>query len=609
MELAHRADTPIRSEAEQLAFFDAALESALEAESRLRVIVEHLMVAGTRIELRFASESLARHYLPALAHLVVPADKTADFSVRLFDSASSGVAMVPPPCPRESFTDRGDLWGMNSPRIRSAFHWIEFSLNLLDVERRLGVYWVHTDERLPYWSKASPIRTMLHWCLEQSGAQLLHAAAMANDHGALLITGRGGIGKSTTALSGIVHGLRYIADDYLVVRTDPVPTVYSLYCTAKLNPEQVAKFPELRPFVTYEGLENDEKAVLRLVPGLEDHFCASAPIRAIATPKFGGTPETRFSVVSADELRRAAAFTTMSQLPHSGPHTHEYIGRLVDSAPGLTIELGTDLPGVARAILSLLNEDDESLRRRASARVGQATTSLPLVSVILPIYNGARFLPAAVANVLAQGYPSIEIIVVDDGSTDDIADVIPALPVDVRYFRQDNAGPAAARNRGVRDSSGAYIAFLDVDDLWPAGTLPSMVRRLMEDPDRAAVHGRAQLFRDDHGRQEFLGNPAESFPFYIGAGVYRRSAFEAVGLFDPDLRFGEDTDWFHRAKERNAPILEVDEVTLLVRRHEGNMTRGKSLLELNTLRLFKKALDRQRQGGGADDQARAGTTR
>jgi hypothetical protein len=71
MELAHRADTPIRSEAEQLAFFDAALESALEAESRVRVIVEHLMVAGTRIELRFASESLARHYLPALAHLVV----------------------------------------------------------------------------------------------------------------------------------------------------------------------------------------------------------------------------------------------------------------------------------------------------------------------------------------------------------------------------------------------------------------------------------------------------------------------------------------------------------------------------------------------------------
>ena len=609
MELAHRADTPIRSEAEQLAFFDAVLESALTAESRVSVIVEHVKVAGTRIELRFASDSLAQHYLPALAHLVVPADQAADFTVRLFDSVSSGVTMVPPPCPRESFTDRGDIWGMNSPRIRSAFHWIEFSLNLLDVERRLGVYWVHSYEQLPYWSKASPIRTMLHWCLEQSGAQLLHAAAIASDHGALLITGRGGVGKSTTALSGIVHGLRYVADDYLVVRVDRVPTVYSLYCTAKLNPEQVAKFSELRPFVTYEGLEHDEKAVLRLVPGLEDRFCASAPIRAIATPKFGGIPETRFTGVSPDELRRAAAFSTMSQLPHSGPHTYEYIGRLVDSAPGLTIELGTDLRGVAGAISSLLGEDDVSLRRLSSARLERVTTASPLVSVILPIYNGARFLPAAVANVLAQGYPSIEIIIVDDGSTDNIADVLPTLPVDVRYFRQDNAGPAAARNRGVRDSSGAYIAFLDVDDLWPEGTLPLMVHRLIGNPDRVAVHGRAQLFRDDHGRREFLGNPAESFPYYVGAGVYRHSVFEAVGLFDADLRFGEDTDWFRRANERNAPILEVEEVTLLVRRHEGNMTRGKSLLELNTLRLFKKALDRQRQGEGADDQARTGTNR
>jgi hypothetical protein len=598
MELAHRADTPVRSEAEQVAFFEAALDAARRAEAAGPVLVRHLLVAGTRIELRFSGDGLARHYLPALTHLVVPPDHEPDFTVRLFDTASTGVDMAPPPCPHEDFTDRGDIWGMNSPRIRSAFHWIEFALNLLDVDRRLGVYWVNSDTALPYWAKASPLRTMLHWCLEQSGAQLLHAAALADDDGALLITGRGGVGKSTTALSGIVNGLRYLADDYLIVRLEPVPTVFSLYCTAKLNRDQVARFPELAPFVTYEGLSRDEKAVLRLVPGLEDRFCPSAPIRAIATPEFAGVPGTTFSSVSTEALHRAAAFTTMSQLPHAGPGTHDFIGRLVASVPGLSLRLGTDLSGVASAIGGLLAEDDDAIRRRAAYEPAVPATPLPLVSVVVPVYNGARFLPAAIANVLAQGYPALEIVIVDDGSTDDIAGVIGTLAIDVRYFRQDNAGPAAARNRGVRYSSGGIIAFLDVDDEWPVGTLPLMVRRLLESPDAAAIHGRAQLFRDDAGRREFLGNPAESFPYYLGAGVYRRSAFETVGLFDPDLRFGEDTDWFTRAAEANATVAEVDEVTLLVRRHEQNMTRGKSLVELNTLRLFKKALDRRREAGG-----------
>ena len=597
MEPGHPADTPFRSEAEQVAFFDAAHEAALEAEARAQVLVRHIALAGMRLELRFASASLAAQYLPALAHLAVPADTAADVTIHLFDTASSGVRMVDPPSRHESFTDRGDIWGLNSRRIRSAFHWIEFSLNLLDVERRLGVYWVHSDANLPYWSKASPLRTMLHWCMELAGAQLLHAAALADSRGALLITGRGGVGKSTTALAGIVHGLRYVADDYLVVRLDPRPEVFSLYCTAKLNPDQVARFPELAPFVTYEGLAQDEKAVLRLVPGLEERFCRSAPLVAVATPRFRGTPETAFSAVSLDTLERAAAFTTMSQLPHSGPQTHDYIRRLVHAVPGLVIELGTDLPGIVEAIRGVLVAGEAETRKRFSNPGGATSRSLPLVSVILPVHNGAHFLPSAIASIQAQGYPSTEIIVVDDGSRDDIAAAVAALPVDVRYFRQANAGPASARNRGIRDASGDFIAFLDVDDHWPEGTLPLMVQRLLDAPGAIAVHGRAQLFHGDGEAREFLGNPAESFPYYIGAGVYRRSAFETVGLFDPDLRFGEDTDWFTRAGERGVEIVNVEEVTLMVRRHEANMTRGKSLVELNTLRLFKKALDRKRAEG------------
>jgi glycosyltransferase involved in cell wall biosynthesis len=216
--------------------------------------------------------------------------------------------------------------------------------------------------------------------------------------------------------------------------------------------------------------------------------------------------------------------------------------------------------------------------------------------VVIPVYNGAAFIADAVRAAMRQDYPALEIIVVDDGSTEDIAAALRDVLVDVRLFRQENGGAASARNRGIRDASGDFIAFLDVDDLWPPGNLGAMVDHLLAHPEADVVRGRAQVTRytsaGDPG--EYLGNPAESFPHYIGAGLYRRRAFERVGLFDADLRFGEDTDWYTRAAESKLPVHRLDEVTLFVRRHEGNMTRGKTIVEMNQLRLFKKMIDRRR---------------
>jgi glycosyltransferase involved in cell wall biosynthesis len=225
----------------------------------------------------------------------------------------------------------------------------------------------------------------------------------------------------------------------------------------------------------------------------------------------------------------------------------------------------------------------------------------PLVSVIIPVYNGARFLAQAVDSVLAQRYPCVEIIVVDDGSTDDVAGAVAALPVDVRLFRQENAGPAAARNRGIRDASGDFLAFLDVDDLWPENNLGVLAAALVRDPQLQVVSGHAQMMILDEasGRFEYRGNPRESFPYYIGAALYRRDVFRRVGLFDAHMRMAEDTDWYQRLHESGLKSERLPQVTLLVRRHGANMTAGKSKEELNltALAAFKKALDRSRRAG------------
>lgn len=229
----------------------------------------------------------------------------------------------------------------------------------------------------------------------------------------------------------------------------------------------------------------------------------------------------------------------------------------------------------------------------------------PLVSVVIPSHNGAKFIPEAIDSVVRQGYSELQLILVDDGSSDETDAVVARLPIEVRYLKNARkSGPAEARNRGIREALGDYVAFLDVDDLWPAQNLHRLVDHLLARPELDVVHGYGHLMVLDpaSGRYEFRGNPRESFPFYIGAGLYRRRVFESVGLFDAALEFAEDTDWYNRAEEQGRPIERLEEVTLFVRRHAANMTAGKSPVELNVLRAFKLALDRKRarhRSGGA----------
>lgn len=595
MDVAHKSDVPRQSEARQAAFFDDVLRRSAMAEARAGLVEYFFEVAETIVRIVFAGESLARHFVAALSHLEVAPTSDPNATFHVWDSASTGVAMAAPPCSHDAFTDRGDIWGMDSRRIRSAFHWIECSVNLLNTDTRTGIYWVQTADTLPYWTKASPLRTLFHWWMECNGCQLLHAAAVGDDSGGILITGKGGVGKSTTALSCLAAGLKYVSDDYLILRQDPYPCAFSLYSTAKVNADQIARFPRFRAMVATAPCLPDEKAVLYLYPQCADLIARSMPLKAVMTPRIAAQTRTEIAPASKVSLQRAAAFTTMSQLPHAGRATHAFIDRVIMALPSLELVLGSALDLIPDAIADVLASSHERLAAISGGLPAAAATER-IVSVIIPVHNGARFLPEAIANIIRQNYTSVEIIVVDDGSDDDIDAAVQDLPVDVRFFKQKNAGAGAARNRGIKDASGDLIAFLNVDDLWPENNLGLLADTLLQNPDCDVVHGFAQLMAVSAttGQFEYVGNPGESFPYYIGAGLYRRAAFQKVGLFDAELKFGEDTDWFARARECGLLIEKLEQVTLFVRRHDHNMTRGKSLVELNTLRVFKKTLDRKR---------------
>ncbi|MGO9094422.1 MAG: glycosyltransferase family 2 protein [Bryobacteraceae bacterium] len=225
----------------------------------------------------------------------------------------------------------------------------------------------------------------------------------------------------------------------------------------------------------------------------------------------------------------------------------------------------------------------------------------PLVSVVIPCYNAARFLPEAVANVLAQRYEPLEILLVDDGSTDSTPEMAPGLAPEVRYLRQENRGPSAARNLGLRETRGEIIAFLDADDLWPDGKLDLQVGRLLQDPALDLVSGRVRYVELPGGRipdLRFETSDRELPGILIGSAVYRRRAFAVVGGFDESLRYSEDHDWFLRAREADLKILLLAEVTLLYRHHDSNMTRHVTGRNAIQALVIHKSLQRRRRKDG-----------
>ncbi|MGB0383496.1 MAG: glycosyltransferase family 2 protein [Ardenticatenaceae bacterium] len=225
------------------------------------------------------------------------------------------------------------------------------------------------------------------------------------------------------------------------------------------------------------------------------------------------------------------------------------------------------------------------------------------VSVIIPVYNGEAFLAEAALSVLRQHYEPLELIIVDDGSTDRTAEVAANLAGDVRYVYQPNRGAPAARNKGLKMARGNVIAFLDADDLWHENKLRLQLARLASHPLAELIVGYSQLLVPTASEPNFSNlSKFERFgePWLflnLASAVFRTSVFEKVGLFDQELSQTDDLDWFMRARESKISMIVHHEVVLFHRRHKHNITNQREVNHLDHLKMLKKSLDRRRKRG------------
>jgi hypothetical protein len=583
------------SEEAQRDFFERVSERAELAMQSRGPRSLHLQLAGTTIRLDFAGPAMVQATTTALQHrLIARPSAPVDAVFKVWDSVTTGIENVRPPWKNTDYSHRGDIWGFNSKRYLSSFHWGEHALNLFDTKTNTGIYWTQNAAHIPFWTRAAPFRSLFHWWTQHQGLQMMHGAAVGNADGALLITGRSGIGKSSTALTCLLSDMLFLGDDLLVVEHDPCPRVHCLYSTAKINWDQLRHFPGLENHLLPGTSREDNKACIALYPTFKPRLAQSLPLSLLVTPRFHKHAGTKLAPVTGELLQGAAALTTVSLLPHGGQQTYRFVRDLVRKVPVATLSLGQDRASIPKSIAGFLRPPIKDLQDTSETR--PRSDNLPLITVIIPVFNGSQFLPEAVKCVTAQDYPSLEVIIVDDGSSDDIESAIRSLPVQVRFLRQANRGPGAARNMGIKNADGEFVAFLDVDDLWPDETLPTLSRYLLDHPHLDVVRGRAQLMLVDEakGRCQDIGSPLESFTDYISAGLYRRSAFATVGLFDQTRYFGEDSDWFERFRAAGSNMHTLDLVTLFVRRHGANMTEDKNPAVLHKIRTIKNHLDDKR---------------
>ncbi len=222
-------------------------------------------------------------------------------------------------------------------------------------------------------------------------------------------------------------------------------------------------------------------------------------------------------------------------------------------------------------------------------------TESPIVSVIIPSYNYAQFLGDALRSVFEQDYHPMEVIVVDDGSTDETAAVARSFK-DVIYSFQSNKGPAAARNTGIGVAQGDFIAFLDADDLWPQDRLKTQMQYFIANPNTEVVLGRVRYTEMPTNINSFEGPVHTRVNVNLGSGLFRTSVFDKVGLLDESLRYYEDHDWFLRAREQDVTMIILKQVTLLYRTHlSSHSNTWNKNADPTMIQMLRKSLERRRK--------------
>jgi glycosyltransferase involved in cell wall biosynthesis len=224
------------------------------------------------------------------------------------------------------------------------------------------------------------------------------------------------------------------------------------------------------------------------------------------------------------------------------------------------------------------------------------------VSVIVPVCTGERYVTEALESILEQSVTPAEVLVIDDGSTDDTPHVLESFGASIRVITQPNRGIAGSRNVGIREATHSLLGFLDADDLMTPRSLELRLERLFASDEPDAVFGRIEQFVSPDvdparaSRFRFVEGPqAGLFSTLLG----HRAAFDKVGPIDESFQAGAEIDWISRARLAGLRFVDIDEVALRRRIHADNHSTRFAAKNAELLRVVnahrRRTLDREEE--------------
>jgi hypothetical protein len=305
------------------------------------------------MRLRFAGPALVDAVMPALRHLAARAPAPS-LTVLIWDSRSTGVSLRPPPWDALSF-ERGNVRGFQDPRFTLVYDRRTRIFSAVDNARGCAVYWLHDAADVPYFERAAPLRHVLQGWLQREGLFVAHAGAVGFSSGGVVLSGRSGCGKSTTAVLCLRSGLGYLGDDFVLISANGEPSAYSLYGSAKLNATTLPWLPDLSAEVSNRDHLDVEKALIFLGGAHQALLLRGIPLRAVLLPRLQDQTDTLLRPVSPRIAFRALAPDTLFRSLGNPELTSRGLHRLVHHLPCYELALGRDLTRIPRVISDLLS--------------------------------------------------------------------------------------------------------------------------------------------------------------------------------------------------------------------------------------------------------------
>ncbi len=542
-------------------------------------LVKYYRIAHKNIRLNFYSVVIAEKFSHALKHLETVSPIAANLTVELWDSISTNT-VLDSLFDHASHTDQTATDSQES--ITDGFLGIflagEQTLNLFDQSSNTAYFWTRDANKLPDWLAAAPLRTIFHWFFSGSNTHLIHGAVIGMGNESILLSAKGGSGKSTTAISSIISGMNYLGDDYVAIESGREIIAHSLYNSAKVDATTMKHFPSLIKSVWNKLHKPEDKSIVFFSELFPTQMNSSSHLAAIMIPRI--VHEQKTCIVPATKLEAMLALspTTLFQLPLAHKQTLHELKTVIDKTPCYFLELGlpiADVPSVLKTFLQ------------------------PLISVILPVFNTEKYLAAAIESVLNQTYANIELICINDGSTDSSLEILKSFGNRLIIVdHKQNGGIALARNDGIDIARGEYLAFMDADDLWEPQKLEMQLRCFKKNPDLDICFSHFRYFLSPELSEETKQKrfcPPLPMPGYISAtALVKTSSFKQVGGFNPKWNVGEFIDWFERAKSLGLTHELIDDIFLLRRIHETNTGITDRSSRNDYVKIVKESLDRKR---------------